>query len=419
MGLSTFRIAWRNLGRNRKRTVLAVAAIALGQLTLVFVNSMMAGMFDEMLRTITGPLVGHVQVHHREWREERAIDFCVDDISQTVIDIQTLPGVLSVSPRIYSAVLVAPGADTGQPANADTGMVVGLDVEAERRDRGILESLPAGQLPGEGGVVIGKGLSRKLGIGEGDSIAVIGQDADEFPTSNLFEVKAVIRGTTDIVNRMGVLMSLSDAGEFLAMPDQAHEITVHGDDPRKAEALAASIKSLPSLAAAEVLPWRKAVPELIAMMDIKDYIDLIFLAILFVAAAAGIANTMMMSAFERTREFGMLLAMGSKPGRIIWMILIESIVLGLIGVAVGSIIGTTLVLITGHTGIDYAVLSGTSSDGLEMSFQGLNFSYIVYPKFEMRHIIFGVIAVTVTSALASVWPAALAARLEPVEAMRS
>ena len=419
MTLSTVKIAWRNLGRNRNRTLLAMAAIALGQLTLVTVNCMMAGMFDEMLRTITGPLIGHVQIHHGEWREERAVDLFIDKLAQVKSEVARTPAVATISARIYAPVLVASGEKTDEPADAETGMVVGLDVDAETREGGILASLTPSEWPGPGTVVVGKILARKLGITAGQRVAVIGQDADGFPASDLFEVKAVIHSMTDVVNRLGVVMAMTDAGTLLAMPDQAHEIVVQGRDVRDAEKLAAAIAALPALAGMEVLPWREAAPELVTLIDMKDWMDIIFLLILFVAAAAGIANTMTMSAFERRHEFGMLLALGSSPGRIVRMVLVESIILGLAGVAIGSVLGSAIVLITGQTGIDYSAITSVNADDIDFAFKGLNISYVMHPKFEWRHVLFGVVAVTITSIWASVWPAALAARLEPVEAMRS
>ncbi len=416
--MSTIRVAWRNLWRNRRRTLLALAAIVLGQFTLVFVNCMTAGMYDDMFRAVTGPLVGHVQIHHRDWREERATDLFVDDLSKVTSEIRAVPGVTSVSPRIYSAVLSVSGEKTDEPAVAEPAMIVGIDVSVEARKGGFLEDLGGDELPGNRGVVLGKVLANRLKLKPGQSIAVIGQDADGFPASDLFTVRAIVSGKVDVVKTMGILMSAGDAGEFLAMPDQAHEIVVQGGDADDAEDLSERIAALASLEGAEVLPWRKAAPQLAQMIDMKDWFDLIFIAIVFVAAAAGIANTATMSTFERTHEFGMLLAVGARPGRIINMVLIESVALGLAGVALGSALGTAAVLITSHTGIDYSALATTNAVE-DFSFKGLSFSYMIYPKFELRHVIFGIAAVTMTSVIASVWPAGLAARLEPVEAMRS
>jgi putative ABC transport system permease protein len=417
MGLTTLRIAWRNLGRNRRRTAFALAAIALGQLTLVAVNGMMAGMFEDMLRTITGPLVGHVQIYHKDWRDQQAVDLYVDHLHAVRSSIEAIPSVRSVSPRIYSAVLAARGEKTEQPADAEAAMIVGLDVAVESRRGGILDSLKPGELPGGKGVVVGKVLARRLDLQVGQQIAVIGQDVDEFPVSDLFVVRAVISGKTDVVNRLGILMALDDAGQFLGMPDQAHEILVQGDDYRRADEIAAQIAALPGLRDATVLTWREAAPELVSLLDMKNWSDGVFIAILFLAAAAGIANTMMMATFERRRELGMLLALGARPRRVVRLVLLESIVLGLVGVAIGSVVGTVLVLITSHTGIDYGALSGLR--GQEIAYRGLNFSYVIYPKFEFRQIVFGVVAVTTTAVLAALWPAMIAARLEPAEATRT
>ena len=265
------------MGRNRRRSLLAVGAIALAQTTLVFVNGFMAGSYDQMLQTITGPMIGHVQVNHSQWREERAIDLRVDHLDAVLSQLSGLTEVLSASPRLYSTVL-------------------------------------------------------------------------------------------------------------------------------------------PALSGVEVLSWREAMPEFGRMIDMKDWFDLIFLAIVFIAAASGIANTSMMSSFERTREFGMLLAIGLRPARVVQMVLVESVLLGLAGVLIGSLVGSGLVLLTAHTGINYAALAGVEAS--DIAFGGVSISYMIYPIFELRHILFGFIAVIITSALASTWPATLAARLEPAKAMR-
>lgn len=417
MRLINLRIAWRNLGRSRRRSLLAVSAIALAQLIVVFVNGMMAGSFDDMLRTITGPLVGHVQIHHADWPDERAADLYVDGLAKLRGKLAGLKEVAAVSPRVYTAVLSARGAKTDRPADAEPAMIVGVDVAAESQDDGILADVAPQQRPGAGGVVVGKVLARRLGIGPGESIALIGQDADGFPVSDLFEVRAVIRSNVDVISRLGIVMALPDAQDLLVLPDKAHDILLRSDDPRGADDLARSVSALLGEGQAEVVTWREAVPQLAGIIEMKGWMDVFFVGILFVAAAAGIANTMMMSTFDRLHEFGMLLALGTRPRRLVWMIVLEAVVLGLLGVAIGSALGAAAVGITGYTGINYAAL--TSSDAPDAAIAGLNISFIIYPKFEFRNVMIGAIAVVVTAVLASLWPAALAARLQPVEAMRS
>lgn len=416
MGSSTIRIAWRGLGRNRKRTFLAVSAIALGQFMIVFMSCMIAGMNEEMLDDLTGPLVGHVQIHNEEWREERAIDLYIDGIAEITAQIEAIPEVRKVSPRVFSAVLAASGERADTPADAEPAMIVGVDVDVESREGGILEGLPADQLPGDGEVVLGKVLARRMGAEVGQLVAVIGMDADEFPISELFRVCAVMQGKADMVNSLGMVIALSTAQAFLALPDQAHEILVHGTDARDAEALAARISEIPQLAGTSVLPWREAMPQLVRIIDIRSFGDILFVIIIFIAAAAGIANTMMMTTFERTHEFGMLLALGSHPRRIVRMIVFEAVALTLTGVAIGTVFGSAVVLLTSHTGLDFGALADMGDD--DVAFSGLIISYVFYPKFVFRPIYFGIAAALVTSVLASSWPASLIAQLEPMEAMR-
>lgn len=414
---STIRIGWRNLGRNRKRTLLAVGAIALGQFTLVFVNSMMAGFFLDALETVTGPMVGHVQLHHPDWREERAADLYLDNLAELRASLTALPEVEKASPRIYSAVLAASGEERDEPALADPGIAVGVDIALERERGGLLAELRDDQVPGAGEAALGRILATRLGVRADDLLAVIGQDADGFPVSDLFRVKSVIDSNVELVRSMGIIMSLEDAGELFVLPDQAHEILLYGRDFRDADALKAAVSELPALTETQQLTWREATPEVVRMIDMKNWFDIIFLSIVFVAAAAGIANTAMMSTFERRREFGMLLAVGAQPRRIVGMVLVESVILGIIGVAVGSLAGMALVLLTSYTGINYGALGDSQVDAF--AYGDVALSLVIYPRFEIRHITYGLVAVTLTSVLASLWPASLAARLEPMEAMRT
>jgi len=414
--MTTLRIAWRNLGRNRKRSLLALGAIALAQTTLVFVNGLFAGSYDQMLQTITGPMMGHVQVHHPRWREERAVDLYIDRLDAVRAQVGAMELPMSVSPRLYSAVLAASGEKSEQPADAEPAVIVGVDVSAESTRDGLLESLEPQDRPQGNKVALGRVLANRLNVSEGRELAVIGQDVDGFPASDLFVIAAIIDSPVDLVKTRGVVMCFHTAAGFLAIRDQAHEIVIRGSKADQADELAREVAALPALSELEVLSWREAMPEFSRMIDMKDWFDMIFLAIVFVASASGIANTSMMSSFERTREFGMLLAIGMQPAGVVRMVLAESVFLGLMGVLVGSLVGSALVLLAAHTGINYAALAGM--EAADIAFGGISISYTIYPRFEFRHILFGFIAVAITSALASTWPATLAARLEPAKAMR-
>lgn len=407
---STIRIALRNLGRSRRRTALALAAIAIAQLGVLAINGMINGRNVWMIDTVTGPLMGHVQIHAPDWREEMASDLVIDDLDAHLAAVRNVDGVAAAYARLYGPVLAAHEID-GYAA-----VVVGLDPAAEAGPGGLLEGMPAEMLPHERSCVVGHTLARQHGIEIGDELALLGQAADGSFANDLVTVSAILTSPVELVDATGILVTLGTAQEIFVMPDQAHEITIRssgaGDD---AEALAARVGALPELAGLEVLPWRELAPELSAAVQQGAVMGLVVVFIVFVAAAAGVSNTMLMATFERRRELGMLLSLGTTPGRLVRIILVEAVALGLLGVLLGSVLGGLLVLWLHHLGVPLAPGSGSDN----ASAYGVMLNGTLRPYLDLADYVPGLVGVSVVSILAAVWPAAMTSRLEPVEAMRS
>jgi ABC-type lipoprotein release transport system permease subunit len=369
----------------------------------------MHGYADQIQLAITGPMVGHVQIHAPEWREERAMDLTIPEVEKTLEAIEANSEVLDAAARVYSPVLVAPGED------AYTAVVVGVDIESESAPQGLLSGMK-GPLASKG-VLIGHILARKLNAEPGQELAVIGQTVDGSIADDLFVVQSVIRSSSSMINESGVIMSLADAQELLALYDEAHEIIIWNTASGLSQAVVDRLNSLAGFSDLEVLTWKEVVPELAEIIDIAVVAGYIMVVFVLVAAAAGVANTMMMATFERMHELGMLLALGSRPNRITFMIVIEALLLGILGVVIGTVFGYLFVFITSHSGIDMAAMADESVN--DFAFMGLNLPLLVYPRLEFFDALVGLLAVSVISLVASVWPALMAARLEPVEAMRS
>jgi putative ABC transport system permease protein len=394
---STLRIAWRNLGRNKKRTALAVAAIAVGQLAFLATAGLVSGYVEQFFNSVTGPMLGHIQIHQPGWREDRSTDLTLDDVSETLEDVRRDPNVANASARVFSPALAA------LTEEGFMGLVVGIDPDAESHGNGLLAGQLAEGVLGSGNVLVGSSFARQHDIQKGSELAIIGQDIDGSIANGLFTVSGIIATPVEAINTLGIVMSLDDAQELLAMWDQAHEIVVHARDREQLSDTVARLSSLTRLAGAEVLPWQELVPHLVSMVGFIDIWKLIVLVI--------------MSTFERTHVFGMLLSLGCGPGRISRMAALEAILLGLVGVAVGTTLGLSFVLLTAESGIDYAALSGRST--YEVGFQGLQLSSHVYPQVSFRDVLTGVVAVFLTAMLSVAWPVLHIVRLEPMEAMRS
>lgn len=409
---STLRIAWRNLGRNWKRTVLALAAIGMGQFAFLATTALMHGYAEQFFNSVTGPLVGHVQVHEPKWRDDRSIDLAIEDLEAVLGGIREDPQVDHAGARIFAPVLVALTED------GFMGMVVGADAASEAHPSGILAGLELSDKLGDRRVLVGRSFARKYDIEPGMEIALIGQDVDGSIANDLYQVSDVISSAVELVNNLGIVMSLADAQDFLLLTDQAHEIVIHVKEPDLLDKTVSRISSLPALAGLEVLSWRKIAPQIVSMIEMMGAYRYIILFIVFIAAAAGIANTMLMSTYERTHEFGMLLSLGCRPARLARIVATEAIVLGQLGVILGSALGIGLVLGTSGSGIDYAALGGGESS-MEMAFKGIQLSSRVFLELHPSDVIAGVVAMLLISFLAMIWPLLRIVRLEPMEALRS
>lgn len=407
---STLRIAFRNLGRSTRRTALTLAAIALAQLGVLAMNGVLNGRTVWIIDTVTGPLMGHVQIHAAEWRQEQAADLVIDDLSARLDAVRATEGVAAAYGRIYAPALAA------HEEEGYAAMVVGIDAAAELGEGGLLEGLSPDLVPTGRGVLVGRGLARQNDIEVGDQIAVLGQGADGSMANDLLTVSGILTTPIELVDASGILVSLETAQEIFVMPDMAHEITVRGvGSGDGAEALAARIGSNAVLEGLEILPWRELAPELSASVQTSAATGFIVLLIAFLAAASGVTNTMLMSTFERRRELGMLLSLGTTPGRLIRMILAEAVALGLSGVVIGSLLGGLVVAWLGHTGVSMA----PGTDSSNVSAYGVTFNGMLHPFLTAENYLSGVIGVSVVSIVAALWPAVMTARLEPVEAMRS
>ena len=407
---STLRIAFRNLGRSRRRTALALGAIAISQFGVLAMNGYLNGRTVWTIDSVTGPLMGHLQVHAPDYREEQAADLVIDDLDARLTAIRDTDGVANAFARVYGPVLAA------REVDGHAAMVVGLDPDTESQTGGILEGLPAERIPHGHQALVGSALARKTGFAVGDEIALLGQAADGSMANDLVTVIGIVSSPVELVDSSGIVVSLELAQEMFVMPDMAHEVAVRGSGSGElAPMLAERIAALPSMQGLEVLPWRQLAPELAASVDSSQSVGLVIVFIVFIAAAAGVSNTMLMATFERRREMGMLLSLGTTPGRLIRMILAEATTLGILGVLIGSAVGGLFVLWLGTQGVSVAPGTDTSA----VSAYGLTFNGLLYPFLGVADYLPGLVGVSAVSVLAALWPAAITARLEPVEAMRS
>ncbi len=406
------RMGWRNIWRNPVRTILVCFAIAIAQVTLIWINSFMNGDEARIFETLTGPILGHIQIHAPKYRDDEAIERVIANATLLASHIAEAPHIRGVSMRVYAPVL-ASLKETGHVAR-----LTGMSIATERKAGGVLEGIGPDRAPAGQEVLIGKGLAADMGVRQGDTLALMGQSADGSIASGLYRVKAVIETPVDQINQVGIIMDLPASQEFLGMVDQVHEMVIRTDSQQAIPGVLAALQTLPSLKPYEILSWDQIVPSMATLLQMAGKVNYLILVLIFLTIVAGVANTMMMATFERVHEFGMLLALGCNPMRLIRLLAIESLTLGIVGVTIGSAIGIALTLYGVRNGIDLNVF-GAAGRGAKLTFEGMSLSMKVFPILKLKDVASGVGAVCVTSVLASLWPARRISRLEPVEAMRT
>lgn len=409
--LTLLRIAWRNLWRHRRRTLITAGAMAVGVAMCMAVTAFSDGMYRNLFDVLVVQQLGHVQVHHPDRPSSRSLHDTLKGADQLLADIAAVEGTSAVSGRLEGFALL------GTEHKSEGALLIGVDPARETAVTPVAERVRAGAFLGPapaGQAVLGYQLARDLQVDVGGEIVAVTQAADGSLGNTLFTVVGVVRTGDVRVDRMGAYVHLADLQELVVLPDQLHKITVITHDDRTIGAYTERLRQQVDGAAIEVLPWYDASPQTAQLMGMRDAGALIMLGIVFGAAAFGVLNTMMMSVFERTRELGVLKAIGLRPGRMVVLIVAESVMLALISMGIGLVLGGALDAYLVVYGLD---MSTTAEEGF--SFSGVMLDPVIKGEVRPIGIVWVAAAVVAVSVAASLWPAIRASRLEPVEAMRA
>lgn len=405
------RIGWRNLWRHRRRTLLTAVAMAVGAALCMATSAFSDGMFDGIFAVMIEDQLGHVQVHHPDYPALRRQHDTLKDASALVQRIQAKPETKLVSGKLTGFALV------GTEKKSVGALVIGLDPEVESGEGRLSSRIKEGRFLAKepaAEATIGHELADELSVKVGDSVVAVTQAADGSLGNAIYTIVGLHRTGNAQLDRTGFVIHLSDARDLLALPDQLHSLTIVTDDAEDIESYVHALREEIGSERVEVLPWWEASPQSAQLMGMRDMGSLITLGVVFAAAAFGVLNTMMMSVYERTRELGVLKALGLKPLQMVMLIVTESALLALVAVVFGLVLGGTLDLYLVTYGVD---LSSGVEEGF--SFSGIVLDPVVRGSVRPEPVLYVIAAVFFVSVGASLWPAVRAARLQPVEAMRA
>jgi len=403
-----FNLAWRNIWRNKRRTIITMLSIIVAVFLASVMRSMQEGQYTDMIENTVGTFSGYIQVHADGYWDDKTLDNTLIATDSVYSKIQEEESVLAVVPRLESFALAA-GQNQSRPA-----MVMGVDIEAERNLSDPQKRIQSGSYFGsndERSVIIGTELMQRLDVQLGDSLVLLGQGFRGMSATGLYEVKGTIAFPNPQLNRNLVMMPIETAQYFLAAEDRLTALSLILDDTEQVDRTVSNLQSKFS-DDYEVMSWETMMPELTQTIEADRGSGLIMIFILYIVVGFGILGTVLMMITERTYEFGVMISVGTPRLAITMMLGIEILLMALVGTAAGIVVS---IPIAWYFNVNPIQFSGEIAEvyqtyGLEAVLQ-----------FSMDPVVFYSQAITVfiITLVFSVLPLIKASRLNPVEAMRS
>jgi putative ABC transport system permease protein len=417
MSIRLLQLAWRNLWRNYKRTFITMTAVAVGYAMLMFVACLMAGLRWQMIESGTRLILSQIEVHDPAYYPNRPIQKTLggDDgtnVAALLSAIVADPRVQAAAPRVYGYGMVS-------AADRSFGVeLLGIDPDRERKVTVLNSQMVNGSYLAEGNsktVVMGDKLASTIRVQVGSEIVLLTQAIDGSMGNDLYTVGGVFHTGLDGMDRSLVLMSVSSLQDLLHLPrERIHEVGVKLYDIAGASAVAADLAAqLGKTLSVRVMAWPELAPDLADYVQFNRGVTLVLFLIFFLVAVIGIMNTMLMAVFERTRELGMLMALGMRPTQVIGLILAEAAGLACVSLILGGAIGAPLLWYLQAHGLDL----GGKTGGV-VTIAGVVVGSLWYGRQDFPAYTQAAIGLGITALLSALYPSWRAAHFRPTEAIR-
>ncbi|OGO28610.1 MAG: hypothetical protein A2Z16_07745 [Chloroflexi bacterium RBG_16_54_18] len=402
-----FRLAWRNLWRHKRRTIIVAVAMALGLGLMMFYDGLIAGFDQAIYGNAIKVLGGNIQIHAEGYNTELGQNplLPLPDDQAVVLAALSEPLVESATRRIITGGLLT------SPEGAFGVNIIGIEPEKELGVNLAAQHIATGRyLSQDDGdmIFIGQGLAEAMDVGVGDRITMVGRSTHDQMRQRTMTVAGMYDLGMPEYEKGTVYVSLGEAQSLFDLAGQSTEVAVVlkqlGTEPKVISALE------PLLPGYEIDTWRNNYPELLAAITTKNGVMNIFGVIILLIAGIGILNLLLMAVYERTREIGLLGAMGLKPRQISILFILEGTLMGLVGVAAGIAFGLFINGLIRLVGLDFSAMTSATEYMALISGR-------IYPTWGLEKLLGRALTVAIIAALAALIPASEAARREPAEAL--
>lgn len=401
------RLAWRNIWRHRRRTVIIIGAMGLSLALMMMYDGLIEGFNQAIYGNAIRVLGGNIQIHAAGYREKFESNplLPLQDDEAAVQAALAQPGVISATRRIQTGGMVT------NREGAFSLSIVGIDPEAEAPVSLIEQNIAEGRWlksDDQDVVLIGRGLADEMILQVGDRITLVGSDINKQNRQRTMTVIGIYDIGVPTNEKNTLYISLAEAQSLYGLDAQSTEIQVNieqlGNEPAVVNAL------IPLLPNYEVESWEQNYPELKTTIERKSSVMNVFGVIIIAIAGIGILNLLLMAVYERTREIGLLGAMGLKPRQIATLFILEGTLIGVVGAVAGVVLGLAFNLTFQQIGFDYSSYADLTEYMALITGK-------IYPTLGVENLVSRMLSVVVISTLAAWIPATEAARREPAEAL--
>lgn len=399
------KVAWRNIWRHRTRSMVIIISVVFGLWAGLFLQAYVNGMVEQRVSTAIEKEISHIQLHHPDFKTDYEVKFVIDNGKNIQSGIGKMQHVKSVSGRIITKGMIATA--TGSAGIKINGVEPVSEDSTTHLGRNIIDGkyfLP--DFKNE--IVIGEKLLKKLKLKLNSKVVLTIMDKNNNIASGAFRIKGVFKTLNAPYDEANVFVDRSDFASLTSTRDEINEIAVLLTTNIAVDSMCSKLKSL--YPAVKTETWMEVAPEMDLIVSSSGQSMYIYMSIIMLALAFGIINTMLMAVLERTREIGMLMALGMSKVKVFVMILTETIFLVFTATPIGLLLGTVTVLYYGHFGIN-------RSDAKEV-FESFGMSEIIFPSLTFRDYRMMLQLVIITSLLSALFPARKALSLNPSEAIR-
>jgi len=404
-----FKIAWRNIYRNKKRSLITITSVFAALLLIILMRALQFGFYDKLIETVVESYAGYVEIHADGFWDNQSLDNSMQVDQQLLDDIQSVEGVENIVQRLQTFSLISVGEKT------KGGVINGINLSEEQKITDWNKKMVSGSFDlSDNEIIIAKGIAEFFGISENDTLILYGQGYRGMMAAGKYPVKGVIDLKNPDLNKIGLFMTMESVRNYVSSDEISTHIIIgkekYYDEGKIVEDLGLILSD-----DYEVMTWKETLPEIEQTITADSAGGLIMAFILYVIVVFGMFGTVLMMTEERKYEFGVLISIGMSRIRLFGIILVETIILSMVGVVLAVMVTYPISIYYNINPIDMAILMG---DGAVQMIEEMGFSPMIPMSISWDIPLSHSLVIFIFSLLISIYPAIKISKLNPVKSMK-